>query len=186
MSILKTVAATLVLAMAAAAPSGAADPPGREFNGTAVVNSDQGTRRMPLTLVANRFTSVEEAQQLAGLLEQGGQGSLLSALRGRMDGQIRLGALSLPVALVVVEETSRGYRYLFLTPRRIQVEEKNFGEDSLDYPFGIAEFEIDGFNGTGSGNLHVAAALSIDSGGQVEIDDYDGRDGSLEDLRTVR
>jgi hypothetical protein len=158
-----------------------ADEPGREFTATAMVSDSMGTRSMPVTLVANRFTSVEEARRLGEVLEQGGQGALLSALTGRSDGQLVLGALSMPVALVVVEEQGRGYRYLFLTPRRIQVEETTFGEDSLDYPFGIAVFDVDDF-GDGEGKLHVAAALSIDADGHLEVDDYDGEDGSLENV----
>ena len=174
-----------VLVAAAIAPTGFADDPGREFTATAVVNGPQGTRRMPVAFVANRFTSVEQAQHLADVLEQGGQGALLSALTGRADGQLRLGALSMPIALVVAEPLRKGYRYLFLTARRIRVEETTFGEDSLDYPFGIAEFETDTF-GRGEGSLHVAAALRIDADGHIEIEDYDGADGSFEDLQQVR
>jgi hypothetical protein len=50
----------------------------------------------------------------------------------------------------------------------------------------MAEIEIDGFSGRGEGSLHVAAALSIDSSGRAEVDDYDGQDGHFEDLRRVR
>jgi len=159
--------------------------PGREFTATAVVEGSQGTRRMLVTLVATRFTSVEQAQHLAEVLQQGGQGALLSALTGRTDGQLWLGALQMPVVLVVAEPMRKGYRYLFLTPRRIRVEETTFGEDSLDYPFGIAVFEVDGF-GRGEGRLHVAAALRIDADGHIEVEDYDGADGRFEDLKQVR
>jgi hypothetical protein len=176
----------IALAMLMASVSVAADPPGREFNCTAVVNTSEGTRRMPMTLVASRFTSIEEAQQLAGLLEQGGQGTLLSALRGRADGRLQLGALSIPIALVVAEETRNGHRFLFVTARRIEIDEKQLDKESLSYPFGIADFEIDGFSGRGEGRLHVAAALSIDSSGHIEIDDFDGQDGRFEDLKRVR
>ena len=162
-----------------------ADEPGREFTAEAVVNSPEGRRTMLVTLVANRFTSVEQAKQLAEVLEQGGQGALLSALTGRNDGRLRLGALEMPIALVVAEPQGKGYRYLFLTPRRIQMEETTFGEDSLNYPFGIAEFVTDTF-GRGEGSLHVAAALRIDADGHIEIEDYDGEDGSIERLQQVR
>ena len=86
---------------------------------------------------------------------------------------------------MVAEPEGRGYRYLFLTPRRIQVEEEMLGEDSLDYPFGIAEFEVDRF-GRGEGRLHVAAALSIDADGYVEIEDYDGVDGTIDRIKQLR
>jgi len=162
-----------------------ADGPGREFTGEGVGDFKSGANRINVTFIADRFTSVEEAQQLAALLEKGGQGTLLSALRGRSDGRIRFGALERWVALVVAEPEGRGYRYLFLTPRRIEIHEKQFGEESLGYPFGIAEFVVDGF-GRGEGNLHVAAALRIDADGHVEIEDYDGADARLEGVRQVR
>jgi hypothetical protein len=164
-----------------------AEEPDRRFTATAVVTDSMGTRSMPMTLVANRFTSVEQARHLAEVLEQGGQGALLSALSGRSDGQLMLGALQMPVALVVVEAQGSGHRYLFLTPRTIKVAETTLDEESLDYPFGIAVFEVDDFgDGVGDGRLHVAAALSIDSDGHIEVDDYDGADGSLEDVSVQR
>ena len=162
-----------------------ADGPGREFSAEAVVNRREGRDRMLVTFVVQRFTSVEELQNLAGVLENGGQFGLLSVLNGRRDGQLRLGAMNMPIALVVAEEQGRGYRYLFLTPRRIQVDEEMLGEESLNYPFGIAEFEVDRF-GRGEGRLHVAAALSIDADGYVEIEDYDGVDGTIDRIKQLR
>jgi hypothetical protein len=163
-----------------------ADEPGREFSAEAVVNSREGRNRMLVTLVADRFTSVEEARDLARLLERGSQGPLVNALRGRHDGRIRLGALEMPVALVVAEPVGRdGYRYIFLTPRRIEFHEREFDAESLDYPFGIIVFEVDRF-GRGVGDLHVAAALSIDQDGHVEIEDYNGADGRVERIKQVR
>jgi hypothetical protein len=163
----------------------AADDPGREFSAEAVGDFRGGGNRINVTFVADRFTSVEEAQQLAGVLEKGGQGSLLSMLRGRSDGRIRFGALERTVALVVAEPQGRGYRYLFLTPRQFEIQEKQFGEESLDYPFGIAEFVVDGF-GRGEGTLHVSAALRIDADGHIEIEDYDGFDGRIQRIKQVR
>ena len=164
----------------------AASEPGREFNAEAVVNSREGRNRMLVTLVADRFTSVEEARDLARLLERGSQGPLVAALRGRDDGRIRMGALEMPLALVVAEPVGRdGYRYIFLTPRRIEFHEREFDEESLDYPFGIVVFEVDRF-GRGVGDLHLAAALSIAEDGRVEIEDYNGADGRIERIKQVR
>jgi hypothetical protein len=159
--------------------------PGREFSAEAVVNTREGRNRMQVTFIINRYTSVEELQNLAGILENGGQFGLLSTLKGRRDGQLRMGAINSPIALVVVEEQGRDYRYLFLTPRRIQVDEEMLGKESLDYPFGIAEFEVDRF-GRGEGRLHVAAALRIDADGHVEIDDFDGVDGTIDRIKQMR
>jgi hypothetical protein len=159
--------------------------PGREFSAEAVVNTHEGRNRMQVTFIINRYTPVEELQSLAGVLENGGQFGLLSVLKGRRDGQLRMGAINSPIALVVVEEQGRDYRYLFLTPRRIQVDEEMLGKDSLDYPFGIAVFEVDRF-GRGDGRLHVAAALRIDADGHVEIEDYDGVDGTIDRIKQLR
>ncbi|MCU0304433.1 MAG: hypothetical protein MUC56_10290 [Thermoanaerobaculales bacterium] len=181
------IAIGVLTVMSCAVASVAADgPPGREFTGTAVVNGPQGTRSMPVTLVVHRFTPVAEVQQLGALLEKGGQGTLLAALRGRADGELRLGALTTTIALVAAEETSGGHRLLFLSPRRIQVNERQLGAESLDYPFGIAVIEVARFSGRGQGSLHVAAALRIDADGRIEIDDHDGRDGHFRNLRRVR
>jgi hypothetical protein len=175
----------MLVAVAGLVQQVSADEPGRQFTATAVVDGSQGTRQMPVTLVANRFTAVEEAKRLAEVLESGGQGALLSALAGRNDGQLQLGALQMPIALVVAEPRGNGYRYLFLTARRIRVEETTFGEKSLDYPFGVAVFEVDSF-GDGEGKLHVEAALHIDADGHVEVEDYDGADGTLENIQQVQ
>jgi len=180
--ILTVAAATLLFAL----PAAAGDPPGSEFTGTAVVNTAEGTRSMPLTLVANRYASEAEVQQLAEVLASGGQSALLGAIRYRNDGQLNLGAEVRPISLVFAEETRDGHRIVFLTARRIDVSEKQLGEESLEYPFGLAKIEIDGFSGRGEGALHVAAALEIDSSGHVEILDYDGQDGHFRDLRRVR
>lgn len=175
-------AATLLFAL----PAAAGDPPGNEYTGTAVVNTTEGTRSMPLTLVANRFASEAEVEQLAEVLASGGQSALLGAIRYRNDGQLNLGAEVRPISLVFAEETRDGHRIIFLTARRIDVSEKQLGQESLEYPFGIAEIEIDEFSGRGEGSLHVAAALEIDSTGHVEIIDYDGQDGHFRDLKRIR
>ena len=180
--ILTVAAATLLFAL----PAAAGDPPGNEFTGTAVVNTTEGTRSMPLTLVVNRYASEAEVQQLAEVLASGGQSALLGAIRYRNDGRLNLGAEVRPISLVFAEETRDGHRIVFLTARRIDVSEQQLGEESLEYPFGLAEIEIDGFSGRGEGALHVAAALEIDSSGHVEILDYDGQDGHFRDLKRIR
>ncbi len=133
---------------------------------------------MPLTLVANRYASEDEVQQLAEVLASGGQSALLGAIRYRNDGQLNLGAEVRPISLVFAEETRDGHRIVFLTARRIDISEKQLGQESLEYPFGFAEIEIDGFSGKGEGSLHVAAAISIDSDGS-------SRDRSTTTARTV-
>lgn len=162
------------------------NPSGQEFTATAIMTTREGTRRMPVTLVAQRYTSSEDAAHLKQVLDDGGQGALLSALRGRHNGRLRLGALELPIGLVAAEEIRDGFRYYFVTVRRIQVEERNESSESLDYPFGVAIFELGDF-GSGEGEVYPAASLRIDpdQGGLV-IEQYDGEPGRLVDVKKVR
>jgi len=176
------VLSTLAIAVSAIAT----DPPGREFTAQATMTTSQGTSHMPVTLIVARFTSVEDSQRYQDLLATGGQGALLSALRGRSDGRLRLGALEMPLGLVMAEPLDRGYRYVFVTTRRIQVEEVNESLDSLDYPFGVAVFEMDDF-GRGDGQVYPQAAISVDPSDQsIEIEEYRGEPGKLSNIKKVR
>jgi hypothetical protein len=170
----------IVLATAAAASE-----PGGEFTATAVVETPQGTRRMPVTLVVDRYTSPEEAKALKPVLQKGGQGALLASLQGRRDGRLALGALQLPIALAVTVPTDDGFWYLLITSRAIKVAETERGMDSLDYPFGVAVFEVGDF-GTGEGELHVAGALAIDDEGYLTVADYENVPGQLLEIKKVR
>jgi hypothetical protein len=86
----------------------------------------------------------------------------------------------------VAEPLSRGYRYVFVTARAIRIEEANLGGDSLDYPFGVAVFELGDF-GKGSGELYPTAAISIDpEDGSVSVEQYDADPGRLYDVKKLR
>jgi hypothetical protein len=186
MKTLRVLMAGIVIALAASAGLEAGDPPGREFTATAEMTTAQGTRRMPVTLVVQRFSTVEDADRLAGVLENGGQGALLGVLRGRADGRLRLGALEIPLGLVVAEPLNRGYRYVFVTARAIKIEEANLGGDSLDYPFGVAVFELSGW-GKGSGELYPMASISVDpDDGSVSVEQFDADPGRLLEVKQVR
>jgi hypothetical protein len=176
----------VVAAIIPATPAIAAeDARGREFEATAIMDNGSGTRRMTATLVARRFTPREEAQRLREVLEEGGQWALLQALRGRSDGRLRLGALELPISLVVATPADDGFRYLFLTARRIRFEERNEGRESLDYPFGVAVFEVGDF-GTGEGTIHTAASLAVDQDGTISVEQYESDPGRLVRVKKVR
>jgi hypothetical protein len=160
--------------------------PGREFEMTAIVDSSQGTRRMHGTLVINRFSDPETGRQLRSVLEAGGQGALLAALREHRDGRIRLGALEVPVNLVLAEDLGRGtFRYVVVTARRLRVHEVDLGQDSLAYPFGVMVFEVGGF-GKGDGTIYPAAALSVADDGTVAVDQYEIDPGRLAEIKKTR
>jgi hypothetical protein len=140
---------------------------------------------MPVTLLAHRYTPLDQARFLKDVLESGGQAALLANLRTRSDGRLRLGALEIPISLAIAESAGAGYRYVFVTGRRIQVEEVNEGAGSLDYPFGVAVFEVGDF-GSGKGQIYPAAALTIGEDGSVEIEQFEGDPGTLSAVKKVR
>ncbi len=181
---------TFVILLCAFAPAGpswsASGEPAREFAGTAIVDTEQGTRRIPITLIASRFATQEEAVNLAVTLATGGQQALLAALRGRADGRLRLGALEIPLSLVVaVPDGDGGFLYTFVTARPIKIGEQNLNMDSLDYAFGVARFVL-GDHGRGEGEIYPAAALSISQDGALEMEQYRIDPGRLVDVKTIR
>ena len=83
----------LVITVASMLVKAAEPVPGREFEATARVTTRQGSRTMTFTLLASRYTSLDDASHLAELLASGGQGAVPSSLKGRNDGILRLGVL---------------------------------------------------------------------------------------------
>lgn len=174
-------ATAAVLAAITLPTAGWENPPTTQFTATAVMTTSQGTRSMPVTFIVRNYTSMDRARSLEEVLANGGQGALLATLKGMNNGRIRLGALEMPVSLVAAEEIRDGYRYFFITARRLHVEEVNSSSPSLDYPFGVAVFELGDF-GTGDGEIYPAAAIRIDDEGSVVIQEYDGEPGRLKDV----
>ena len=163
----------------------AEEGPGREFTATAEVETPSGTRSMNLTILIRRATPKEEAKPLAEVLAEGGQRALQSALQGRGDGTLRLGALESPLDLVTFEPKGDGYRIVVVSARPIRVEEANQGRDSLDYPFTVVAFEVGTF-GSGEGELYLRAALSVGEDGRPAVKTWDGSVGRLLDVERTR
>jgi hypothetical protein len=141
-----------------------------------------GEGRMGVEIVIRREADHAAALALKRVLADGGQAALLGAIRTRSDGVLRLGALEHPLNLIVSFATDDGRRIAIVTARRLQVEEINEGRESLDYPFGVAIFEVDD-SGRGEGVLYVAAALRLDEDGRLQVDGYQSRPGELLDIR---
>ncbi len=171
----------------AAAPAAATEPAqaGGEFGATATVSTRQGTRSMAFDIVVASPMSLEQAQPLKKVLEEGGQQALLNAIRGAGRGRIRLGGYEYPVDLVVAEKTRDGNRYIVVTARTLRYEEVQEGRDSMDHPFTVIVFEVPGF-GRGDGRIYTRAALSVDADGHVKADQYDGHPGTLKDVRRIK
>ncbi|MGE0641737.1 MAG: hypothetical protein AB7G12_10265 [Thermoanaerobaculia bacterium] len=139
-----------------------------------------GTSRMPFTLEVDRTTSVEEARGLLELLARGGQGLLRSAIAGRSDGRIRLGALEFRVSVIVVVEQDDGRIYSVLTDRPLRPSATVGGDDSAK-PFGVMRIEVDE-GGLGEGTFRAATSLAIDDAGALVVGDGE-EPGRLLDVR---
>ncbi len=181
-SALRAIALCLVaLPMSAADPA----PAGGEFAAMATVKTNQGTRSMGLDVVVTSFMSVEQAQSLKRVLEEGGQRALLNMIRGTGQGRIRLGAFEYPIDLVVAERTKDGERYSVVTSRPMRYEEAQEGWPSVDYPFTIIVFEVPEF-GKGEGRIFTKAALFVDSEGHVRAEQYEHEPGTLKDVKRLK
>ena len=173
----------LVLAAALSllpAPGAAA---GEKFAATAEFESQRtlGTSRIAFSLVVDRTTSPDEAQELVNVLEKGGQGMLRAALSGRRDGHALFGAVEVPVNLIVVHELEGGDRvYSIVTDRPLR-RSSYVGEDDSKMPFGVLRFQVDS-RGRGEGFFHAATGIRVDESGDFVLSDpYEP--GKLLDVR---
>jgi hypothetical protein len=62
---------------------------------------------------------------------------------------------------------------------------KTLEQESLEYPFAVLVFDVDG-DGRGEGEHYQTAALSVDGSGYVEVKNYGGRAGRLTDIEPPR
>lgn len=167
-----------IAACGVAADSG----PAGEFTATARVETPAGTRSMGLSIFVLRPMTVDEAQPLKKVLEDGGQQALLNAIRGGNRGHFRLGAIDYPIDLAIAEPDRDGFKYILVTARALKYEEVQEGSASLEHPFTIAVFQVPGF-GSGEGTLYTKAAVSVEADGHIRVDQYDNRGGTLRDVK---
>ncbi|HTR03429.1 MAG TPA: hypothetical protein VMN82_09570 [Thermoanaerobaculia bacterium] len=156
-----------------------------EFSANAKVETSQGTRSLSFNLIVTNPMTMEDAQPLKRVLAEGGQQALLNAIRGSGRGRIKLGGFEYPVDLVVIEKSGDASRYYVVTGRTLKYEEVNEGRDSLNHPFSVFVLNVPAW-GTGDGRIYTQAALSIDEEGHVRADQYDGRPGTLKDIKRLR
>jgi hypothetical protein len=162
-----------------------AEPPARELTATFEFSGPQGNREVAATILIDRVTPVEEAQHFRSVLEREGQRGLLAAIRGRGDGRLRLGAVEYGLDLIVAQALDDGARIVIVTSRPLRAPEADLGLESLDYPFGAARIEIDGF-GRGEGAFSPTASLRIEADGAVVTEQYVEGEGRVSDVRKVR
>ncbi len=172
----------LIVCGAASRSAPAAEPPPpspRKFTAQAEFSEPgAGTRTIQVGIIINHLTHQQEAENLKKALEQGGQRALQSMIRGRTGGRLTLGAVDYPLNIITAKPSGDGYRYAVVTVRPIRIHERDTEQESLEYPFAVLVFEVDG-DGRGAGELYQTAALRVDGSGYVEVENYGGRAGRL-------
>lgn len=163
----------VILGAAGCASSGGPGESGERFRGRlldaggAVSNASTTWVRFELTGV----TSNEDIVALAGVLEEGGQDAVISAMRKLgSKGWMTIGPRT-RFELRIVREIPTddgGRRIRLVTDRPIHYAELIQPMRSRDYPFGIVELEL-AADGTGSGNLIAAAQAQFREDGTLEV-----------------
>ncbi len=148
----------------------------REETFTMVAVPTKGSVRatIDITMRINKFTTDQEVLELVEVLKEGGTDQLRRTMekirRGKISPRGRIGA---DIAVARVRKTEEGERFIVVTARTIPGFELYVSGRSRDYPFGWFEFEIDEEGkGIGMGAAIVAAKLSFNDEGQLEITSY--------------
>jgi len=159
--------------------------PGREFSAMFKLKDAQGDRQMGATILLDRFTPLEEALSLKHVLADQGQFGLANTIRGRANGRLRLGMMDYTLDLATFAPTKDGFFVVVVTTRQIRFEESQEGSESLDFPFGIITFSLDGF-GRGEGRFYPKSKLLINEDGTLAVQQYAEGEGKVTDVKKVR
>lgn len=172
------VAIVMAMGLGALAGPQAASAETETFTATILRQADmrQGaSRTWPLTFRIENWTSEEDVARLEAVLKEGGPDALLRAFQ---KGRTRAGYLvstafvrepSWRVAMATATDTPRGRVVRIVTDRPVAFAEAWSGSRSLDYPFAVFEFTLDG-RGEGQGLAATAARLTDEGDGQLSFE----------------
>lgn len=191
-------AAATALSLGACAAGTAATGPSTAAEGSAALTGryrailmDVGnvlprTSAERLNLWVDRLTPDDEIARLAALQRDSRQEALRDELFDQEVGRVQVGqGLSYPIAAALAFEGRDELRHLVLViARPISVGEIFTASRSLDYPFSVIELDLDDA-GEGSGELNVAARVSLNADGRVVVDDLAVRPLRIRDVQPV-
>jgi len=165
----------LLFCVALAMPaSGAKD--GKEETLSALAQLPVAGTTMNVRIYIEAYSDPQEAQQLHGVLMDGGPSALLKALKkmkpiGRIEQEGTVGFYDFK--LIVSKPTPDGRHIYAVTDRPIGFLEAYAGSRSVDYPFGILELDLKADKKgkeRGEGSLIYAAQIKVLDGDKVDIE----------------
>jgi hypothetical protein len=154
--------------------SGAKD--GKEETFSALAQLPVAGTTMNVRIYIKSYSSPQEAQQLHGILTDGGPKALLKVLQkmkpiGRIEREGTVGFYDFK--LILSKTTPEGRHIYAVTDRPIGFVEAYAGSRSVDYPFGILELDLKADKKgkeKGEGSLIYAAQIKVMDGEKVDIE----------------
>ncbi len=130
-----------------------------------------GRSTAQFTLVIEKYSTVEDINDLLRALSEGGQDGLTKALSDLDLGYIRIGgSIGYPISAARSYDVPGGRIIRVLTDRQIQMYEVMRSLRSLDYPLGIIEIQLPENGKKGSGQLIAAGQITMTKEGGLEIE----------------
>jgi hypothetical protein len=175
MRIKLSTALLLLFCLALAMPSPQAKG-GREETFSAMAQLPVAGTTMNVRIYIKGYSTTQEAQQLHGILMDGGPAALLKTLQkmkpiGRIEREGNVGFYDFK--LILSKSTPEGRHIYAVTDRPIGFLEAYAGSRSVDYPFGILELDLKADKKgkqKGEGSLIYAAQIKVVGGEKVDIE----------------
>jgi len=184
-------AALTLWAVGSAVEVGAAGPPLERLEATTVNMSNVGRPGADrIEIVIERWSSEHDRDALISTLKDKGSDALLSALQKlpRVGYIRRAGGGSIGWDLHFARERKLedgGRQIVVATDRPMSFWEAANRPRSADYDFTLADIRFDG-DGKGVGKLTVAAKISVNKDGAIEIENFATEPVRLSDVRSSR
>jgi hypothetical protein len=162
-------------------------PMADEFTAVFISMNAPGAMGSPVQIYIESYTPDDVAESLAKTLQEKGQLALVNALPSTRAGTIRIGtADGYPLSIARQRTAEDGSRTIFLASNKpfagFAVAE---GGNAANYPFGFIQLDLKP-DGTGTGTIVGAAALSFDDKKNLTVGMQASQPGRLSDVKTKK
>jgi hypothetical protein len=153
---------------------GPADTLGWGENMGDIIEGDLGNKRVSFTVDVTGYTSAQDVEKSALMLETEGQDGLLRSLNKRDLGYFRLnGQPARQVIFAQQSEDENGRTITLLCERWLNSFVEGYQDKTADFPFAYIELSFDK-SGKGEGAMFMAASVNFGKqpGNIVGVEDY--------------